>query len=285
MQGAGVFRVIEAHRQQAHASLGGGSGGNSRLNQLVPPARSRGATDSGPLGAHHSKYNDYLKQEGCYLPLPVPNETVVEEAIEKAVEEKQEDKEKLRENIKLLKADGKNDEGLLWDATVDVYKGRPRLSDEDILGDQYAQDGNGEAPVAKAKKGKADGKATKSSKADAMAASAAETIARMEPHMQKWTVNIARGMKNGPYYTWLFVGRRGSGKSWSMRDVIFHTRHLYPRGLVCIYCVSYPSITRSCFWFARCWMTLSICAMNTSCVRFFLMKLHVAQHVTILPMS
>lgn len=208
-----------------------------------------------PVGAKHLPTSDYLRHEsGALLPLPVQGEVIEEQQEEKYLLQKEKDKEEEEEQEEMLQEETEEDayDPLAAEAEV-CYDGIEWRSDYEIWFGGIAGEGNEWAPPDVNELAKID---KKYSKGDVLPESTQQPIE--QPEQESKPKKEARGKGNKRpskrvpgslgavmelrQFDWNMVardftvvafGRRRSGKTFFMRDCLYHMRRCFPRG-ICI---------------------------------------------------
>ncbi len=217
-----------------------------------------------PLGAVHLPISDYVRdiESGAILPLPVQYEVMEEAQKEQYLRKKVEDKEKEDEELEQMKKETEEDAYDPVAAEKEVcYEGIPWRSDFQIWFGEGGEDAAGEWDPPDADTCP-NSKIDKTRKAiSKKSAKAAKSVAAVqEPVEQPVQDNkTAKGGKSNQKqgaskrvkgqlgatmklrqfewgmiqrdFTVVAFGRRRSGKSFFMRDVLYHLRRQFPRGM------------------------------------------------------
>jgi hypothetical protein len=143
---------------------------------------------------HHKPTNDYVTEDGIELPLPVRDEELEKRENKKYLAKKKKDKEDA-ELAKLMQQE--DTEQIAYDPDADIYKSYPIQSDFEIYAQYYA------------------------GKTKPIPGSIANSI-----ELHQFDINCAK-----PDYTFLFFGRRGSGKTFLARWLLYLMRKCWPFGI------------------------------------------------------
>jgi hypothetical protein len=148
-----------------------------------------------PPKGKHLAINDYITKEGIDVPTPVQVKNLQEISVYDAKKKK---KDKIEEQDKKQKFLRNDKPQLAYDPNADFYVDAPYRSDYDLFMDYYTM--------------------TKKERGLGQLAGSID--------LQFFDVNVIKRD-----YTLVFAGRRGSGKTFLMRWILYHMRKCFPRGL------------------------------------------------------
>lgn len=153
----------------------------------------------------HTPANDYIMREGVVLPLPIEDEELVERQMEQNKKQKEKSIEERAAKLAMLKEEIAYPEEYVYDPNDNYYEGMPIRDDLEIIGDPSGYGLDSE------KKGR---------RREPAGALAKRFL------LPFFDIRVVK-----PGYTITACGRRGSGKSFFLRWLLYHVRRVFPYGL------------------------------------------------------